>query len=101
MSLSSKYGDTRDTADTGETLYSGDTVSLSSKYGEARDTADTGETLYSGDTVSLSSKYRAGAEAGASSEEEASVTRVQHTVQLLQENTQHYHLNTGRPAEPL
>ena len=40
----------------------GDTVSLSSKYGEARDTADTGETLYSGDTVSLSSKYRAGAE---------------------------------------
>ena len=78
----------------------GDTVSLSSKYGEARDTADTGETLYSGDTVSLSSKYRAGAEAGASSEEEASVTRVQHTVQLLQENTQHYHLNTGRAAEP-
>ena len=37
-------------------------MSLSSKYGEARDTADTGETLYSGDTVSLSSKYRAGAE---------------------------------------
>ena len=73
-------------------------MSLSSKYGEARDTADTGETLYSGDTVSLSSKYRAGAEAGASSEEEASV--VQHTVQLLQENTQHYHLNTGRAAEP-
>ena len=37
-------------------------MSLSSKYGEARDTADTGETLYSGDTVSLSGKYRAGAE---------------------------------------
>ena len=41
-------------------------MSLSSKYGEARDTADTGETLYSGDTVSLSGKYRAGAEASAS-----------------------------------
>ena len=41
------------------------------------------------------------AEAEASSgEEEGSVTRVQHTVQLLQESTQHYHLNTGRAADP-